>query len=96
MIKKIILYELQLAVFKNNGNIYDKRFLSIYSFQVFLKNANLCSCLFRFVPVFTNIIRLVLQHRPGFHQKYRQLSVEINIALIDSTVSVLCCDCSGR
>jgi len=33
-------------------------------------NTNFPPCFFRFVSVFVNIIRLVSQHRSGFHQRY--------------------------
>jgi len=56
-------------------------FLNIsWNFKVFLKtNTNFSQCLFRFVPVFINIIRLVPQHLPGLHQRYLQFCVELSI-----------------
>jgi len=53
----------------NYGNTQQKRFVE--HLEVYMKtNTNFSLYFFRFVSVFINVIHLVPQDRPGFHQRY--------------------------
>jgi len=63
--------EFQLAVFNKlrqySINVFFKHLLEL---QSLLEDTNFSPCLFRFDPVFINIIRLVPKHLPGINQRY--------------------------